>query len=165
MTHELVLRENVNHLAIWRDFAGNFENLENRNAVVKFLWDSYNTLLVNPLLKLYLYGPRFGGWGFWGGKDSNDICAQLTNVPSEFWAANREECFHLITKSFYSFLIIFEILCYMCFLYICFVQAKQIISIILQLSWNFINTFIFKVKIPRLVSRDNDNQRGYNKSK
>ena len=65
------------------------------------------TLVVQPLARLYLEGPRV--IGFWGGLSPNDICAQLTNTHADFWAlseANRDECMDTIRRHFWSWLVL-----------------------------------------------------------
>lgn len=63
------------------------------------------TILV-PLKGLYLYGPTLGGYGFWGGTEPADICAQLTGVSAGVWASNPEtalQCDALVERRFTAF--------------------------------------------------------------
>lgn len=77
----------------------------------------YKTFVVKPLARLYLWGPRWGNWGFWGGQTLHDICAQITSVSSDFWIKHPDECLVVISKSFYSLLILFESILYVVFIY------------------------------------------------
>jgi len=72
----------------------------------------YYYIIVFPLAKLYLWGPSFGGWGFWGGMDMAEICAQKTTLSSEFWKRNPEECAEIVSKQFYSMTILIETIVY-----------------------------------------------------
>lgn len=55
-------------------------------------------MLNYPLYKLYTMGPRWGNVGFWEGRPSPDICAELTNAPASFWEKNPSECDRIIEK-------------------------------------------------------------------
>lgn len=55
-------------------------------------------LLNYPLYKLYTMGPRWGHLGFWEGRPSSDICAELTNAPASFWEQHSDECERVIDK-------------------------------------------------------------------
>lgn len=64
----------------------------------------YQTLFVEPLKKIYLYGPSWNQVGFWAGKSVSQICAQITNHPDQFWAQHIIECDNMIDNKFASFL-------------------------------------------------------------
>lgn len=82
-----------------------------------YLVQLYKTFVVKPLARLYLWGPRMGNFGFWGGQTLHDICAQITSVSSDFWIKHPDECLVTISKSFYSLLILFESVLYVVFIY------------------------------------------------
>ena len=48
----------------------------------------YTIFIHEPLGDLYLRGPSINGYGFWSGKNMEDICAELTNVNASFWQIN-----------------------------------------------------------------------------
>ena len=76
----------------------------------------YTYIILTPLIRLYLHGSTFFGVGFWNGKNVYDICSQKTNIKSEFWKDHHDECINLISKDFYSFVIIIETFIYFGFL-------------------------------------------------
>jgi hypothetical protein len=65
----------------------------------------YNLLFVNPLVTLYLEGPSFNGYGFWGNQEPADVCSAMTNVPAKFWLQNPNECMRTISKRSHSFVV------------------------------------------------------------
>ena len=72
----------------------------------------YETIILTPLARLYIYGPSLSGWGFWGGLEINDICAQKTNTPADFWKSNHQECIRIVSKSFYGLVVLIESIFY-----------------------------------------------------
>ena len=97
---------------------------------------------MNLLYELYRKGPTLNGFGFWGGKENNEICSLLTNVNNELWKSNQYECEILIQKHYKSFEI--------CILFIC------TIIFVYKLLY-FIFTYIFIVK--PLISHYHSHQR------
>ena len=77
----------------------------------------YDWLLVKPLRKLYFGGPTVYGYGFWGGREPDEICAELTNVPARHWNEHPAECEELLDKQLRAFLIALETLAYLGLLY------------------------------------------------
>lgn len=73
---------------------------------------TYQILVINPLARLYMYGPAIFGWGFWAGQTIEDICAAKTNVPAQFWSDHPVECWMLIERQFNGFVIVIETLLY-----------------------------------------------------
>ncbi len=65
----------------------------------------YNLLFVQPLVTLYLEGPSFNGYGFWGNQEPADVCSAMTNVPANFWLQNPNECMRTISKRSHSFMV------------------------------------------------------------
>lgn len=69
----------------------------------------YSFLIYEPLKDLYLRGPCFNGifgiFGFWSGKNQEDICAELTNVNASFWQVQAEACGELIAKRVDAFIL------------------------------------------------------------
>lgn len=82
-----------------------------------FFYNIYEKVILLPLLKLYIYGPRWGQWGFWNGAPYYDICAYQTNTPSPFWKDHSQECWNIIEKQFQGFLLAFEVSLYLVFCY------------------------------------------------
>ena len=66
---------------------------------------TYELLVETPLRKLYMHGPFLGGYGFWSGKESVDICSEMTGIPSNVWVVNRADCQDRIDRGFYSLLV------------------------------------------------------------
>ena len=63
-----------------------------------------HVLVRTPLHYLYLRGPALAGWGFWAGKRSADICADITHVPAHTWDTSMApECAELVNRKFESF--------------------------------------------------------------
>lgn len=62
-------------------------------------------LFVTPLRGLYFNGPALGGYGFWGGADPADMCAQLTGVPASTWSVGpmSGQCDALLERHFRAF--------------------------------------------------------------
>ena len=83
----------------------------------------HDTLVVRPLLRLYLMGPRLYGWGFWAGAPAIDICASLSNVPGDFWSDHPQECAMLITREFTATLVAFETFVY----FLCLAYAAVLV--------------------------------------
>jgi hypothetical protein len=77
----------------------------------------YGRFILTPLARLYLWGPNIGGWGFWEGLEMHDICAQQTHYSSEFWKQHPYACAEIVTKKFYSLLIVIQTLVYFIVLY------------------------------------------------
>lgn len=77
------------------------------SSFFEFSKESFKYILYYPLKTLYFNGPRVGNVGFWNGKFPQDICAQLTSVPSYTWTQKNLdlECFDLLEKNFNSFYI------------------------------------------------------------
>jgi hypothetical protein len=84
----------------------------------RLLLSAYEWLLVAPLQKLYFAGPQlYGAIGFWGGREPEDICAELTNVGAHFWAEHTDQCAGLLDKQFNAFLIAIETFVYLFLLF------------------------------------------------
>jgi len=77
----------------------------------------YNWLVVNPVRKLYFSGPVVYGYGFWGGREPEDICAELTGVSARHWSDNRERCVDLLEKQLYAVVIAVETFAHLWILY------------------------------------------------
>lgn len=59
---------------------------------------------VVPLRHLYFNGPTLGGYGFWGGAEPADACAQLTGVSASMWkGAQAAACEDLLERKFVGF--------------------------------------------------------------
>ena len=92
-----------------------------------------------PLRALYFDGPDLYGHGFWGGRNPEDICAQLSSVPADTWK-NRmsDECQSMLERKFRSFLI-------------CARFAVMICAIIK--IWNFITLYYTMIRPMNLNRR------------
>jgi len=64
---------------------------------------AWNFVFVNPLRTLYFKGPSVHGYGFWGGVDPADACAQLTGVSALVWDLQTAACHDLLERNFFSF--------------------------------------------------------------
>jgi hypothetical protein len=63
-----------------------------------------NLVFVRPMHTLYLHGPLFHGYGFWGGQAHEDICAALMPGTSAlFWLAHADQCAAVIDKRLDAF--------------------------------------------------------------
>jgi hypothetical protein len=60
----------------------------------------YTYVVVKPMAKFYLKGPRFFNLGMWGGMEPQDICAEITGVASSHWTKNYEDCYNIIQQRF-----------------------------------------------------------------
>lgn len=75
----------------------------------------YDWLVWRPLRRLYLLGPTL--LGFWGGQAEEDICAQVSRVPSTFWTGHYDECRALVDKRLQPFVVSIEMALYVVLLY------------------------------------------------
>ena len=75
----------------------------------------YEWLVWMPLRRLYLLGPPV--LGFWGGQAEEDICAQVSRVPSHFWTGHYDECRALVDKRLQTFVVTMELGLYTVLLY------------------------------------------------
>lgn len=98
-----------------------FRRVINAQAITRvparYLYFLYYLVFLMPLEKLYLYGPTFRGWGFWGGRKWDDICSELTQVDAEFWHNNKKECANLIERHFFQFVVFIQVVVYFYILY------------------------------------------------
>lgn len=58
----------------------------------------YEATFVALARQLYLRGPSIHSFGFWAGRQPEDICSALTNVPASHWAAHTIQCETLISN-------------------------------------------------------------------
>lgn len=65
-----------------------------------------------PLMELYFKGPWLYGYGFWSGKSSTRICAELTDVPEDHWIQNVNTCTNLIERHFEAFIVFIYFILY-----------------------------------------------------
>ena len=87
----------------------------------------YTATVLTPLKRLYFYGPRMAGIGFWRGIPKHDICAALTNHDSHFWIKYPDACNEIIAKDFYSIEVLVETICYFALLYYCIPVVYRLI--------------------------------------
>lgn len=62
--------------------------------------------IILPLKGLYFHGPTLGGYGFWGGVNPADACAQLTGISATVWLDSPTQalqCDALLDRKFTSF--------------------------------------------------------------
>jgi hypothetical protein len=70
------------------------------------LTDVLDYIWRRPLKILYFGGPSLLGYGFWTGRNTEDICAELTQVTSTHWLQGGvEECSRLLEHHFDAFYI------------------------------------------------------------
>lgn len=86
-------------------------------AISQLAFNVYFYLFLSPLATLWRYGPTLWGYGFWGGKEAVDICAELTTVPAAHWCEHSAECATLLGKNFQAFAVLAQSLAYMYCLY------------------------------------------------
>lgn len=82
-----------------------------------FISNLYHTFIVQPLRRLYLFGPSFMQFGFWGGIDQSEICKSVTTYSENFWILNSFQCDDIIEKKFVAFRVSVEIILYFFILY------------------------------------------------
>lgn len=70
-------------------------------------------MLLYPIRKLYLQGPRINGFGFWQGSPLSEICASITSIPVEHWNINNAECEAVINKKFDAIVVSLECILFM----------------------------------------------------
>lgn len=76
-----------------------------QSHIVSFLLFLYTWIVELPLWFLYVNGPSIGGWFFWEGRNSYDICASLTVMPSDFWKGpNALACETLVYNHFRTYM-------------------------------------------------------------
>ena len=89
-------------------------------SVGNVFYMGYYYLFLWPLSMVYLHGPVLYEWGFWGGADAADICAQLSKASSKFWLNNEDGCAEIVNKRLQSFVVGVNALLYFVFLYFIF---------------------------------------------
>lgn len=77
----------------------------------------YNGSILHFLARLYIYGPQIGGIGFWQGRTPEQICAQLSPSNEAFWGRNPDECHQIISRHFYSWVVLLEVSVYFFWMY------------------------------------------------
>ena len=77
----------------------------------------YDFFVINPLRKLYFFGPSVLHVGFWGGKTNSEICQSITTYSESFWEDNPFQCDQIVEKKFNSFCVTIETLVYFVVLY------------------------------------------------
>ena len=95
------------------------------DRILYWLYGIGRFAFLDPLRGLYRNGPAFQGYGFWAGAEDADVCAQLTNVPSNLWRSTPEQithCENLIERHFMSFAWLIFIGMYILFIYKVVVQ-------------------------------------------
>ena len=87
----------------------------------------FESFIVSPVRKMFLHGPA--SLGCWAGQTVEDICSQLTQTPSYFWATHEEECQNLIEQRFTTFLVSTQTLLYFITLYKCLGAVCEIATV------------------------------------
>lgn len=85
----------------------------NEDNLILFTESSYTSVSLKflsqiiwaPLIHLYLHGPIIRGYGFWQGKEMNEICQEITNVATRHWQLNPQECNDLVYRQVESFIV------------------------------------------------------------
>jgi hypothetical protein len=104
-------------------------------SIVQWATDMYHHFFLRMVAKLYIHGPRLGGYGFWASKPAFAICAELHQNPSgeAFWTTNeaaRLECYHIIELHFRSLVVTIE-----------FIIQMFLLFHVLRLTYNNITSF------------------------
>lgn len=105
-----------------------------------------------PLETLYLHGPSFGGYGFWGGSDMSTICATSTGTEARFWESHNEyECERLVDKKVTAFVLLCISMCVSLVFY-------NLIGA-LYTRWVYVNPIVrelkaFRSAVPLLALKD-----------
>lgn len=91
---------------------------------IQSVWDTlrnfYRSFILRGLARLYIYGPYMYGMGFWQGRQPQHICAQLSQIHNEdFWTQNMDTCYELISRNFYSWVVLLETILYFVLLIKC----------------------------------------------
>lgn len=76
------------------------------------------TILVQPLRRLYFQGPDFKSFGmlsvgFWNGVSKSEICAHLTTIQQQHWLEHGDLCEKRIERQFLAFVVMVEFVMYM----------------------------------------------------
>ena len=80
--------------------------------------DLISMIFIHPLRDLYFQGPWVNGWGFWAGKDVEEICAYMNPTTSQMhWIRNINDCNELVERHFQTFLVGVKFVGYIVFLY------------------------------------------------
>ena len=58
-----------------------------------------------PLRALYFEGPELNGYGFWGGRTEQDVCARASGIDSALLHEHPEMCTEILNRKFQSFLL------------------------------------------------------------
>jgi hypothetical protein len=69
-------------------------------SVALIIYKIYLFVIVIPLFYIYVNGPSFHGYLFWGGKSLPDICASITKVDAHFWTSTPDSVSAWIVKRF-----------------------------------------------------------------
>jgi hypothetical protein len=96
----------------------------------------YRKLILNNIARLYIFGPRFAGFGFWQGRSPEQICESITESSSSFWKLNMDECNRLINQHFNSYVVLIEFILYMYIVYKAFIYLEILFEKILQKLYN-----------------------------
>lgn len=79
---------------------------------------AYRSVIVWPIYRLYRYGPALHGYGFWRGAPAPEVCAQLTHVAADFWAAHPAQCEARMLAEVDAAVVLMETLAYFALLYV-----------------------------------------------
>lgn len=96
------------------------------NAVLYVVQFIVYVFVKAPVQALYLRGPFMGGYGFWEGQPSHEICARVTGVPSEHWVVSPDDCAAVIGRKLDAIYVLLYFWLYIIFL---FVTARIILSL------------------------------------
>lgn len=77
----------------------------------------WRATFVDPLRTLYFNGPNVHGYGFWGGVQAADACAQLTGVSALVWDVQAVACHDLLERNFFSFSVVVTFALYLWLVY------------------------------------------------
>ncbi len=74
---------------------------------------AYLLFFVEPLKRLYFQGPFLGGYGFWAGKSTKEICLRGHDVAEDVWESRLDLCEAAVEAKFASFIVACETFAYL----------------------------------------------------
>lgn len=116
--YDVVLTRAIERAAVWNVGHAVITPVTYLDYIWHYAHKVYEYAVLAPLARLYLYGPSFGGWGFWNGLGLHVICSQKTNLLPEFWQTHPAECIQIVSKNFYGMIVLVETLCYFLILWV-----------------------------------------------
>lgn len=105
-------------------------------TLVDLAYGAYFDLVISPLFRLYLVGPRWGWLGGWYGKPAADACSELSPMLSAaFWHAHERQCEALLWRRFASYVAAFEFLIWLWLLWRCMRMVQSTLASSVVILW------------------------------